>query len=456
MLFNISARFFTMIMSFVIFFNGLSAGFPVFGKTPEAQITYTFSNGSTCSAAGTVTVESETDGVYELYWGTDSGEKLSVQLGEYNVAYSEFAEIQVNDGTGTADVYSFTAIPEGAETVLAFSGRAKAGEMELPGEKQQNDEEPLYSFGALSDLHFNRYNLSLCGDDAMLTFPNSLNFLDFFDISLVGMSGDISNNGERDSFEKFDSVASRYDFPVFTCTGNHDVSNLYELENWQKYVNRGVYGETKKDGVLNVSDNGMDFVYGGSETHGDIFIFFSQMRWDYNKETSRLVTDEQLDWLAEQLETYKNSTVYLFFHTFLANANGDKDTGEGNLVNKVGNSYDLVFTQGAADEVRFRALMQQYKNVVFFNGHSHWAYDMQRYNPILNITDYDGEYATLVHISSVSSPRRTTDVSPVKSEWNMRSSEGYVAEVYADRIVLTGCDFLSGELLAYATYVIER
>ena len=208
--------------------------------------------------------------------------------------------------------------------------------------------------------------------------------------------------------------------------------------------------------MVEVADNGMDFVYAPSEAKGDVFIFFSQYRWDYNKPTSRLVTDEQLDWLSAQLEKYKNETVFLFFHTFLANADGDPDMGEGNLKNNVGNSYDLVFTPGTADEARFRELMKEYKNVVFFNGHSHWAYDMQKFNPQMNITDYNGEYATMVHISSVSSPRRTTANSLATTEHAMRSSEGMLVTVYPEKIVFTACDFLSGELLAYATYVIEK
>ena len=455
MLYSLSAKFFAAIMSLVIFFNGLSAFFPVFGDA-KVDIAYTFSSAKAYSAAGTVTLSGDTDGEYELFWGTDGGKKLSVTRGEYEITYSEFAAVEVENGKGEAEIYSFTAIPAGAQSVLAYKGNAKAGEIDLPETKSGAGAAPVYSFGALSDLHFNRYNLSLCGDDAMLTFPNALNFLDLFDISIVGMSGDISNNGEENAFEKFNTVSSRYDFPVFTCTGNHDVSSLYTLENWQKYVNTGVYSADKKDGVLNVSDNGMDFVYSGSETHGDVFIFLSQYKWDYNNETSRILTDEQLDWLALQLEAHKDKTVYLFFHTFLANANGDKDTGEGNLKNSAGNTYDLVFTPGTPDEARFTALMKQYKNVVFFNGHSHWAFDMQKFNPIMNITDYNGEYATLVHISSVSSPRRTTAVSPATTEWNMRSSEGYLAAVYDDYIVLTGCDFLAGEMLAYAAFVIER
>ena len=100
--------------------------------------------------------------------------------------------------------------------------------------------------------------------------------------------------------------------------------------------------------------------------------------------------------------------------------------------------------------------MDKYENVVFFNGHSHWAYDMQKINPQLNITDYNGAYATMVHLSSVSSPRRTRINSDDTTEHFMRSSEGMIVTVYENRIVFTAVDFLRGEMLAYATYVVEK
>ena len=130
--------------------------------------------------------------------------------------------------------------------------------------------------------------------------------------------------------------------------------------------------------------------------------------------------------------------------------------GEGNLINNAGHAYDLPFTEGCPDEVRFEYLMDEYENFVFFNGHSHWAYDMQELNPNLNIADYNGEYATMVHVSSVSSPRRTKANIDDTSEHFMRSSEGMIVTVYEDKIVFNAVDFLRGEMLAYATYVIEK
>lgn len=442
-------------MSLVLFFNGFSINFPLLASFNDVDIEYTFDNDDEYSAAGTVTVTADKDGEYELFWGDEQGKRLAVEVEGYTATYSEFADVKVSNGTGSTEIYEFTAIPDGAATVLAYKNSVLMTSEALPEEKLREPEEPEYLFGALSDLHFNRYFLSLT-DDGMVTFPNALSFLDAFDVSLVAMSGDLSNKGERDAFEKFNYISSKFDFPVYTCTGNHDVHGDADREAWLELVNSGVYGDQKAEGVVEVGVNGVDFVYAPSGANGDVFIFFSQNVWSYNSPDSRLVTDEQLDWLNAQLEKYSDTTVYLFFHTFIANDNGDVKTGEGNIVNNADVTYDLCYTLGTPDEARFRELLKTYKNVVFFNGHSHWSFAMQEFNPILNITDYDGTYATLVHISSVSSPRTVTADSSKKSEKYMRSSEGYLVRVYDDRIILTGVDFLRGEFLSYATYEIAK
>ncbi len=452
---TLAGRFLSLFMSIVIFFSGISFG----SAENKIKITYDFSNDISGSAAGTITLEAKKDGEYDLYWGNSEDEKLTFSVGKYDIYYSEFATVDVDDGTGSEEIQSFTAIPEGAESVLVYKNKTLKAKQEIPEDKVTHNGEQIYRFGALSDLHYNRYFKTLW-DDSLTTFPNALNFLEKCGVSMVGMSGDLSNSGERSAFENFNKCVSNYDFPVYTCTGNHDVhGDGLDIESWHEFVNTGVYGENKRDGVVTVSDNQVDFVYSPDFAGGDVFIFLSQYAWDYNKKTSRILTDAQLDWLGEQLEKYKNSRVYLFFHTFLQNCTPGEDSnlGEGNLLNKAGVSYDLTYTPGNADEVRFREYFQQYKNVIFFNGHSHWMYSMQKYNKKLNITDYNGEYATMVHISSVSCPRGVkSDKSTKRTENNMKNSEGYLVTVYENRVVLNAVDFLKGQMLSYATYNIDR
>lgn len=451
---SFAGRFLSLFMSIVLFFNGIS-----FGKIGDTvKIEYDFSNETRGSASGTVTLETKSDGEYDLYWGNENDEKLTYPVGKYDVTYSEFASVDVDGGKGSADIQSFTAIPDGAESVLVYKNKVLKSKQDLPENKITDNGEALYKFGALSDVHFNRYYATL-SDDSLTTFPNALNFLDKCGVDLVAMSGDLSSEGERDAFKKFNKCASNVDYPVLTCTGNHDVhGDGLDLDSWHEYINTGVYGETKMDGVVNIAPNEVDFVYAPESINGDVFIFLSQYNWSYKSEDSEILTPEQLDWLGEQLEKYKDTTVYLFFHTFVQNCfeGEDLNMGEGNLINEKGLRYDLVYTPGTADEIRFREYLKEYKNVIYFNGHSHWSYSMQKYNPNLNIADYNGEYATMVHVSSVSSPRIIKkSTSKERTEMNMKRSEGMLVTVYENRIVINAVDFLNGEMLAYATYNIE-
>ena len=429
---------------------------PVPVVQPEsAQAQLHFANDTPGSAAGSVTVTAQADGTYALFWGDAQGEKLSAHTEDRDVPYTEFALVQVQGGTGETQLHTFLAIPQGAQSVLIYGANTQAGTCALPQEKLP-EEAATYSFGALSDVHFNRYNRSGTGDDACITFPTALDFFEDFDVSMVAMAGDLSMIGEKDSYVKCSEIAARYDFPVFTCKGNHDCYMAYTLENWQNYINPGVYGEQKREGVLNVAENGLDFVFCGPETHGDVFIFFSQTGGLYGLPITRIVTDAQLDWLQTQLETYKNERVYLFFHTFLNAPSGNPLMGEGNLLTKTFSFYPLFYSIGARDERRFRSLMETYTNVTFFNGHSHWAHDLQSINPRLNITDYDGTTATMVHISSVTSPRISSHTTLLWTSAAMERSEGYLVTVYPDHYVLTACDFLQDQMLAYATYTVNK
>lgn len=443
-------------MPFVLVFNTLSIDLSFFDDT---EIIYYFYNREKYSARGEVELKAKTNGEYDLFWGDEEGKKLTFDVGCADAVYSEFTSIDVRDGEGKGKIGTFVAIPDGAKTVLTYKGCALKDVYSLPECKITEKSSADYSFGVLSDIHFNRYAMrrsdgSSITDDAFLSYNNSLEFLNKCNVSMVALAGDISDKSERDAFEKFDYFAGKYDFPIYSCTGNHDVRPELDKNDWLEFMNRGVYSEEKRAGVKEVS--GFDFVYAPEEFGGDAFIFLSQFAWDYYNTDSRILSDSQLVWLEKQLETYKNRRVYLFFHSFMANDNGDIKTGEGNIVNPAGTYYDLVFVKGARDEMKMRELLQKYKNVIFFNGHSHFSFEMEKYNPILNITSYGGKYATMVHIPSVSAPRTVGDRDTEFKNKQLRSSQGYYAAVYNDRIILTGVEFLKGKMLSYACFAINK
>lgn len=442
---------FISIITSILMLLGLPAGSLGNGDGNAAgDMTVSFADETPGSMAGSVKVKATVDGEYDIYWGDAEGSDLTANVNGKTVGYSEFATVEVRFGSGELEFNDFLAIPEGAETMVLKKGDKVLETETIPENKRLDYGTQKYAFGALSDVHFNRYS-ALSDDDTVVSFPRALNYLKDWGVSVVGISGDLSLNGELDSYEKYNSVVSQYDFPVYTCKGNHDCRKYYTLSNWQKNVNKDIYGASKPAGILDVSSNGLDFVY---ECNGDIFIFFSQVSNTYMLGV-QLVTDGQLDWLEKQFAAYKDRNVYLFFHTFLGSDGIPTNMCEGNIINPLGATYTLTYVKGNKDEKRFKQLLAEYKNVVFFNGHSHWSYDMQKYNKNLNISDYDGKYAPMVHVSSVAAPRTVTDTSLVQKSNPGYMSEGLYMTVYNDMLLIRAVDFISGEFLAYATYIVK-
>lgn len=410
------------------------------------KLTYSFANNNPGSAYGVITITTAQAGKYYFYWGDKNGQKLKTN----GVEYSELGNTATTTNNLTASykvISPYTAIPEGAKELLAYNEEGReVVSYDIPVTKQFNCGQMLYKFGIMSDIHYNRYS-DYAADDSVPAFNNALKFMDSQGIDFVGMTGDLSKSSEKSAFTKLKTAVNQYPgMTVYTCMGNHDV---YNIEDFKKYVN--IKRKTDKN-IKNINDNGVDFVY---EKNGDIFIFFSQTRWSYNSKTSYLVTPEQLNWLERTLNTYAGKNVYLFFHTYFATEKGDITTAVGNLKNPGGYTYDLTYTFGNSDEKRFRSLLNKYSNVTMFSGHSHWAYDQQKYNPNLNIGNIksDKSGASLVHVSSVGSPRTIKSSSDKRDENNGIKSEGMVAFKYKNCTVYSGVDFKSGKYLAYATYL---
>lgn len=302
--------------------------------------------------------------------------------------------------------------------------------------------EDVFVFGALSDVHYNRYNYSGTGDDGVVYFDNALDFLDGVGVDLVAIAGDISNNGKVSALTKYNSAIKDRSYPVYTVTGNHDVPAISSGD-WVEYINTDIYDKTNTE-VLEIAENQLDFVYAPSDLDGDVFVFLSQVRWEYNTKESTILDSSQLEWLEDVLEKYKDETVYLFFHTFLCGTDGQKHTGVGNIKNPGGYTYDLPYTYGNTDEVEFRRLMKEYKNVVYFSGHSHWMFEMECYNEITNFSNFDGEYGYMVHVPSVTEPRYVSENASSRESKNGEYSQGWIIYDYGDISIFLPVDFISG------------
>ncbi len=437
----------------------------------DLTFTYTPSNDLAGSAAGEIAVTGSSEGVFGVYWLNDAGAPLSATIGELTLPYSPLVTFSFDDSgdqTFTHTLQSFTAIPAGAAKIALCENSSKGEKViesvDIPAEKKPAASDPAYSFGVLSDIHYNYFHSGgESMDDADNAFDTALRFFEDAGASLVTTSGDYSKYAEEDSYKKFAAAAAKVDIPVLSCSGNHEMYATKEAmfgKNglFRRYMNKGVYDETPMAGVKTVADNGIDFTYEIPGQEDSVFIFFNLCYWNWmgsGYRQPKMVDTEQITWLSQQLEQYKDRKVYFYFHVYLNDDDDETYDGEGDLTNNAFYSYDQGYSAVTSpDGAALRALLSQYRNVVFFNGHSHYSYDMQQFNENLNIFDYEGTTATMVHVPSVTAPRTVTADSPTYSALNGKASQGALMQVYDGYDLMNAIDFTNNQILSYATYII--
>ena len=395
-------------------------------------------------AGGVVEFHPETTDTYTFYWGDGQG-----RLADYSMLYSDtFSGNRMAEIT----IQSFTAIPKGATTLMAVGSKGTTYTYPIP-ENRQFGADKLYSFGAISDSHQgNRYGASAIPYNH---FVNASKILSDKGVSLIGICGDISyENKEFEYVLHSDAIKEIYQYnpkmPIYTVSGNHESKYTGFSRDWFFKYSRNVVNYDTAFLPIFSDGNDLDFVI--ELPDGSVMIYLNQIYYDYNTSTSRLLDDYQLDWLGARLEQYKDQTVFLFFHTFL-----DEEAGDASTVN--GKEYSLPLISGTVDYVRLTQYLSDYKNVVYFSGHSHQSFDLQfmdqkagdKSNLYTNIDNNNGAFATMVHIPSVAAPRVGLSLSDDKTR-----SEGYIVHVYEDCVVFEGFDFVNEKSFAYATYIISK
>lgn len=287
-------------------------------------------------------------------------------------------------------------------------GQIQLGKLTPPTQGQKQ-----YSFGALSDVH-------IVYDTASDDFKRALIYLDNdTDVAFTCICGDLTENGSAAQLQQYKNAVDAYsgNTPVYAIAGNHEGTNEPNTtERIQPYTGQPLYY---------------------SFTHGnDVFVMVGEYRWN----AEYLLSNEELQWLYETLEANRNKRCFVFFHVFPWG-----DSGNANGI------YTSNLFTGKPGSV-FQSLMQHYKNVTLFHGHSHIKFYMQEKDPKANYSDALGFRS--VHIPSLAVPR--DDANGDGTYENVYAdSEGYVVDVYENGIHLRGRDFVRGEFLPIASYWLD-
>ena len=304
--------------------------------------------------------------------------------------------------------------PQNDDLIYVYSNGIKIGKIKVGNMKMPPIGEKLYSFGALSDIHL-QYSTAQEDFQRALTYLNNTE-----DVKFTCICGDLTDNGEIADFQEYAEYVNTYseDTPVYEVTGNHDVQTTQASFDFLKpYTGHNLY---------------YSFTQGD-----DVFIMFGMTAW--LGVTGETFSQESLQWLYETLEDNRNKRCIVFQHVLRFDGSGKPYSlaMTGDLLN---------CTSGKV----FVSLMEHYKNVIWFHGHSHMKYNCQEDCSYANYDNFFG--CKSIHIPSLAVPR---DYINGEYAYMYAQSEGYVVDVYRNHIVLRGRDFVVEKFLPIATYCLD-
>lgn len=274
-----------------------------------------------------------------------------------------------------------------------------------------SDEQLLYTFGLLSDVHVD-------GDGNDEAFSNSdlknaISFLEKAGASFIAYAGDMTYNGRAEDYTALKTCLQTATIPNYCVRGNHDAYSL-------------------ADGYASATGCKEDYII---TQNNDLLIFISCA--DTNHDTGGLTT-AKLDWLENLLKNNTNTRVFLFYHYFV-----DGTSGNGTGVYPYG-----TLKPSNAVALRFINMVKQYPNLIYCNGHSHMRFNIQDKDPNANYYHNDGE-CYYIHIPSTSKPRFPSGDTVADY---YEGSEGYLVKVYANKVLFKPIDFIAKQYLTAYNY----
>lgn len=277
----------------------------------------------------------------------------------------------------------------------------------------------LFRFGILSDVHNN--NADSQSNEDIVDFENALQFFnDTESVNITCICGDITQGGRPAQFAVYKGIVEdkSYNTPVYTTTGNHDCPNSGDLNNsdWEPYT-----GNPKT----------FEFVQriGNEDVH---FLFLGMNRYSLG-DGGVPYLDSDIEWLEEKLEEYRNERSFVFTHLFFPEKAGNFK-----------HIYPSSNWLGGGQLTKLLELNEHYLNTVWFSGHSHWKWYLQKYEDKANVyRSYDENgnptCGWCVHIPSCASPIDSNGISSRVSKG--LESEGGIVDVYENYIIIRGMVF---------------
>ena len=395
------------------------------------SIDYALDNDTDGFANGTVTITKpakSADMDCLMYWGDENNKPLE--------GYAHLAKFRLTGEVTTERMQANTIIPPEAKTLLAYSvagGEQSADPVvaKLPegaAYTLESDSNETTRFAVGSDIHLvtdgstndngenTNYHFKTTLEDIVENLPGATGFF---------ACGDIADHGKAGEFKVAMNILKSVEGApdLHMAIGNHDWRTGNPDGQFQKYVNW--FNPSVETDTVYYDEwvDGYHYIYLGSEQMGEV----------------ASLSNEQLEWLdnllEEDSEKDQEKPVFVFLHQ------GLRDSMAGNYVGQWGYSY------GVAQDAKLKKIVQKYGQVVMFGGHTHYELDTDN-----SVTAGSEEMPVYVNTGAIG---YLWDAYNTQAGEYMYGAHGYHVKVYGNKIYMFGRNFITGEYMPSAMYVIE-
>lgn len=345
---------------------------------------------------------------------------------EKRIVLDNWAEVcQMPNSSTYNELIKFNVAPYAAHAIGVYNAKGvRVGHIELEQFKPKYSKR-LFRFGLLSDVH----NSSDESAEPTEDIQRALKFFnDKQSVSFTCISGDLTNSASERGFSIYQKNVqeSSPNTPVYATPGNHDAQSKLNVERWKKYT-------------------GCEPTYEFTHTVDGIpfhFIFLGMYYWSLGTD-GKPYKDEDIEWLAERLEAHKGEKCFVITHLFFPDR-------AGNLLK--------IYPQGnwlqGEQLTKLENLCKTYPNTIWFSGHSHWKWYLQKYQATENVYQNEQEGSYCVHVSGCASPIDSNG-QPNTSGARVTKpleSEGAIVDVYEDYIDIRCMDLKNMLYLPIAQY----
>ncbi|NQX66504.1 metallophosphoesterase [Paenibacillus alba] len=229
--------------------------------------------------------------------------------------------------------------------------------------------------------------------------------------------GDITDSGTLAEYNTFSSIWNLYKGslpPMHVTLGNHDVR-------WADFNQRlssftAITGMRKQ--YYDLWIKGYHFIFLGTEK---------------GLKDSSYLSETQLKWLDEKLseKEARDKPIFIFHHQPLKNTVAGANVAN----NKDFNWY------GVRQDRELKTILSKHPQSILFSGHTHWELGSKD-------TMYSAKYATMFNCASAGYLWTDNDIGKA-------GSQGFFVEVYKDKVLVKGRDFLAKSWIPDAQYVVS-